>query len=214
MNITEQEVKRIQSLYGIISESSSNESIFVEDDCSGKISSYVVATDSGFAPNPYGGKLTLATCKPVIRKGGQVGDLLLGFKGGKLIYCGLVSKVLSFQDYDKFCQSGFPCKTPDKRNKLGDNIFDYSTGEPVVRDQSIHQKPELLQRDLRGKNVLICDTFWYFGKNAIELPEQFGPLVKKGIGHKNTKDNKMKNDLLEWLSKNYSTGIHGKPYDL
>ena len=37
--------------------------------------SYVVATDSGFAPNPYFGLCTLACCKPKIRK--AIGDRLL-----------------------------------------------------------------------------------------------------------------------------------------
>lgn len=188
--------------------------VVVEEDCDGKISSYVVASDTGFAPNPYGGKLTLATCKPRIRKSGTVGDVLLGFKKGKLVYCGIVSKVLTFKEYDEFCKSGFPCKTPNRRNKLGDNIFDYSSSVPKVRDHSIHQKDELLQRDLRGQNVLICDRYWYFGKNAIEIPKEFDVLVKKTIGHKNTKDNELRKSFIEWLSSNYSTGIHGKPTDL
>ena len=33
-----------------------------------EIFSYVITHDSGFAPNPFGGFLTLATCKPKIRK--------------------------------------------------------------------------------------------------------------------------------------------------
>lgn len=40
-----------------------------------KLYSYVVATDSGFAPNPFFGLCTLACCKPKIRK--AVGDRLL-----------------------------------------------------------------------------------------------------------------------------------------
>jgi Nucleotide modification associated domain 2 len=38
--------------------------------------SYVVTHDKGFAPNPYFGFLTLATCKPQIRKSARVGDWL------------------------------------------------------------------------------------------------------------------------------------------
>ncbi|SSY70238.1 hypothetical protein [Alysiella crassa] len=40
-----------------------------------KIISYVVKYDYGFAPNPYHGFLTLATCKPVIRSNAEIGDL-------------------------------------------------------------------------------------------------------------------------------------------
>jgi len=39
--------------------------------------SYVVRYDSGFAPNPFGGYCTLATCKPEIRKTAQLGDWLV-----------------------------------------------------------------------------------------------------------------------------------------
>lgn len=45
----------------------------------GRLFSYVVATDSGFAPNPFFGLCTLACCKPKIRK--AVGDRLLRESG-------------------------------------------------------------------------------------------------------------------------------------
>lgn len=51
--------------------------------------SYVVARDYGFAPNPFNGILTLAACKPVIRKGADVGSFVIGFtnkeNGNKLL---------------------------------------------------------------------------------------------------------------------------------
>ena len=40
--------------------------------------SYIVTTDSGFAPNPFHGYLTLACCKPMIRRTVQVGDVVVG----------------------------------------------------------------------------------------------------------------------------------------
>lgn len=40
--------------------------------------SYVVAHDFGFAPNPFDGLCTLATCKPDIRKKAAVGDYIVG----------------------------------------------------------------------------------------------------------------------------------------
>ena len=40
--------------------------------------SYVITHDSGFAPNPFQGFLTLATCKPLVRKTAKVGDVLVG----------------------------------------------------------------------------------------------------------------------------------------
>ena len=45
---------------------------------------YVVARDFGFAPNPFHGFLTLATCKPHIRKDAQVDDWVVGMGGSRL----------------------------------------------------------------------------------------------------------------------------------
>lgn len=42
-----------------------------------RIYSYVVRYDSGFAPNPFYGYCTLATCKPDIRRAAEVGDWLV-----------------------------------------------------------------------------------------------------------------------------------------
>ena len=39
-----------------------------------RIHSYVVRYDSGFAPNPFYGYCTLATCKPNIRRSADIGD--------------------------------------------------------------------------------------------------------------------------------------------
>ena len=40
--------------------------------------SYIVSTDSGFAPNPFGEFCTLSCCKPVIRRSASVGDWVVG----------------------------------------------------------------------------------------------------------------------------------------
>ena len=38
-----------------------------------------MTVDTGFAPNPFGCTLTLATCKPGIRNTARVGDWVAGF---------------------------------------------------------------------------------------------------------------------------------------
>ena len=77
---------------------------------------YKMTHDTGFAPNPYHGVLTLATCKPRIRKYTKEGYWISGWTSNevydkdynkhsftdsnqKLIYLAKVSKVLSFKDY-------------------------------------------------------------------------------------------------------------------
>ena len=39
-----------------------------------RLFSYKMTSDTGFAPNPFGRRLTLATCKPMIRQSTHEGD--------------------------------------------------------------------------------------------------------------------------------------------
>lgn len=68
-----------------------------------KAYSYIVARDYGFAPNPFFGVLTLATCKPGIRYSAEIGDFIIGnankAHGNKLIYMAKVSEILTFDQY-------------------------------------------------------------------------------------------------------------------
>ena len=90
----------------------------------GRAFSYVVKRDYGFAPNPFYGVLTLATCKPNIRKSADVGDFIIGnadnSHDNKLIYMAKVSKVMTFDQYwnDKF----FECKRPVMNGSLKKNM--------------------------------------------------------------------------------------------
>lgn len=45
---------------------------------------YSITRDFGFAPNPFHGICTLATCKPRIRKAANIGDWILGIGGANL----------------------------------------------------------------------------------------------------------------------------------
>ena len=76
--------------------------------------SYIITRDFGFAPNPFHGILTLATCKPKIRKAAQVGDYLMGnsnkASGNKLIYMAKVDEILTFDEY--WSDVRFQCKKP------------------------------------------------------------------------------------------------------
>ena len=78
---------------------------------------YKMTHDTGFAPNPYHGVLTLATCKPLIRKWARKGYWISGWTSNsvqgkrndepfhfkdeeqKLIYLAKVSEVLNFEEY-------------------------------------------------------------------------------------------------------------------
>lgn len=54
-------------------------------------------SDSGFAPNPFNGFMSLATCKPRLRKVANAGDWVAGFSGKTLkVYENRESKTLGF----------------------------------------------------------------------------------------------------------------------
>ena len=70
-----------------------------------RLLSYVVAHDYGFAPNPFYGMCTLATCKPRIRRAAAIGDWIVGTgskengRQGYLVYVMQVTKALTFNHY-------------------------------------------------------------------------------------------------------------------
>ena len=79
--------------------------------------SYIVARDFGFAPNPFYGYCTLATCKPKVRQYSSIGDWVVG-TGAKTKYnlCGYLifaMKIDTEMDFDSYWNDPrFLCKQP------------------------------------------------------------------------------------------------------
>lgn len=107
---------------------------------------YTMTHDTGFAPNPYHGVLTLATCKPLIRKYAKEGYWISGWTGnavhnkqgkidkngaGRLIYLAKVSEKLCFKEYWEKYPEKRPMEIDDKsqHRKTGcgcsTNVNDY-----------------------------------------------------------------------------------------
>jgi hypothetical protein len=93
--------------------------------------SYKIVRDFGFAPNPFFGFCTLATCKPQIRKGAKVGDLIVGTGGlghcrpKRVIFAMRVSEKLTFNEYwhDKRFEKKRPNLGSNWIRAYGDNIY-------------------------------------------------------------------------------------------
>lgn len=176
--------------------------------------SYVVKHDYGFAPNPFGGFLTLATCKPLIRRHARLGDFLAGtgsaasVGNNKLVYAGEISAVVPLEEYGKAQNYNIkrPASKPSFRRK-GDNIYFMRDGEWQQRENEYHGFDDFAA-DIRGKNVLVCDRFWYFGDNAIEIPTEFQSIIKKGPFHKKVSDQTLLDRFVRWLNK-FPPGNHG-----
>lgn len=157
--------------------------------------SYIITRDFGFAPNPFYGVLTLATCKPRIRACAQVGDYLIGNSskamGNKLIYMAQIADVISFDQY--WLDERFKCKKPVMNGSFktlyGDNIYHRENGE-WIQANSHHSNVDgsvnlsNLKRDTATTNrVLICPHFFYLGESMIDISEQFPNCVHRYIGH-------------------------------
>ncbi len=167
-----------------------------------RILSYVLRYDDGIAPNPFGGTCTLTICKPVIRRTAVKNDWIVGIgatnvrtvKGwtkefkGKLVYAMKVSKVLSLEKYDDYCKTDLKIKIPNitdnQYSHLGDCLYNYESGEPVTRDPKVHNEEDQ-KKDLRGKNALLSNEFYYFGDQAIEIDDQYlRQIIHQNQGHK------------------------------
>lgn len=146
---------------------------------------YAITRDFGFAPNPFHGICTLATCKPDIRKAASVGDWVMGIGGSSLpkvkrkcILLMKVTELLSFQEYweDKRFSLKRPVRNGSRVQMLGDNIYHKNDQDEWIQEDSHHSNPDgtanpiNLDRDTgRSDRVLISNCFLYFGGDAIPI---------------------------------------------
>lgn len=182
--------------------------------------------DNGFAPNPYHGILTLACCKPMVRRMAEIGDYLLGigsklmdYKEPRLIYFARITEKLSRKEY----WNKYKIKRYRGVNMCGDNIYEYDEEIKDFKDPPVgaHHTGEEKDHDLgeapnRIKHwVLVSEEFYYFGKNAPTIPDRFNPLLAQGRGHKNILDLKVINDLEAFvkIAAEGKTGLIGEPHD-
>lgn len=199
------------------------------------IHSYVVRYDSGFAPNPFYGYCTLATCKPRIRKSAKVGDWLVGSgsgdqkvrRGGHLVYAMQVTETLTFDQFDadeRFSRKK-PYRRGSRKQSCGDNIYHRASGDMgwSQRD-SFHSLPDgtanarHIARDTGVNRVLVSDRFVYFGGEGPLIPLKLKAadgrsLTKAGIGEARFDDPLLVADLAAWIVSLGVTGYQGRPYE-
>lgn len=187
-----------------------------------RLYSYVVARDYGFAPNPFYGVCTLATCKPKIRAVAQPGDWVIG-TGSKehgrqrqLVYAMKVSQVRSFNGYwnDPQFESKRPNLSGSRKQAFGDNIY-HRAGNHWVQANSHHSyssglpNPNNTCRDTSVDRVLIADRFTYFGSKGQNIPMQFN-ICKRGPGHRCHFPSAVVAQVNNWLLS-LDRGYHAPP---
>lgn len=175
---------------------------------------YAITRDFGFAPNPFHGFCTLATCKPGIRKSARVGDWVMGIGGSSLpkvkrqcILLMKVSEKVSFQDYwnhDRFALKK-PVRNGSRVQMLGDNIYHKDENGGWIQEDSHHSNPDgtpnpvNLKRDTgRTDQVLVSNYFLYFGENA--LPVDLGSIGYERIRNYKKIDLSASNEARDLIS--------------
>jgi Nucleotide modification associated domain 2 len=183
-----------------------------------RLFTYKVTTDSGSAPNPYGGVCTLAICKPAIRSAAKLGDIIVGLtpgNEGRIIYCMQITEKMSWKEYIDLCTnsakldvdtvySKMSIKVPKSENDPGDCIWrnpDYY--EEVLPSWSMHSGEEDFNHDVKNRPfVLLSTRFWYFGSGnqfKIFLPENIRKIIP-GRGHKSTSNNNYRDDFFDFFN--------------
>lgn len=179
--------------------------------------SYIVDTDSGFCPNHNNDICTLACCKPRIRHKANIGDWIIGTTSSpikaRLIYAMHVSRALTYEMYWNYPE--YECKKPNKNNLRGDNIYKNGENGALIQVPNQCHSETHFKTDTSVNRVLISKEFYYFGKEAPEIPEQYRTLIHTGQGHsqiKPTSKNSMAVSVfLIWLRDNFKQGVHGEP---
>jgi hypothetical protein len=174
-----------------------------------KIRTYKMTHATGLAPNYDGGILTLAVCKPIIRRCAEVGDWIAGLtsvtlvdadgiKRGtpqgeeKLVFLMKVTDKMTFTEYWK----RFPRKRPNKQKPygLGDNIYCPTNaadgkGYEILEKQppynlvanDRHKTTHTMKNDLSADNVLISTEYRYFGTTHPLNVDRFKGTKETGV---------------------------------
>jgi len=195
-----------------------------------KLYSYVVARDYGFAPNPFYGTCTLATCKPSIRRTAQVNDWIVGTGSkhyglqGRIVYVMVVAETLTYDEYWENLR--FLVKRPNIRGSLkqayGDNIYHHDPeGGRWIQENSHHSLDDgspneaNIRHDTKANRVLLATDFTYWGGHGPSIPSRFrdhqGFDVCCGRGHKCNFPEDLVDSFGDWVRSLGENGFAGAP---
>ena len=193
---------------------------------------YVVDRDFGFAPNPFHGCCTLATCKPGIRAGAQTGDWVIGMGGsrlratGRCIFAMRVTESMSFSEYwfSPERRDKRPVRNGSRKMMVGDNIYHYDDELERWRQADSHHSnldgtpnSHNIHNDTQANRVLISHHFFYFGRDAPVVPT----TLLEAIGFKNGRNYRVFTEsmcapLLKWLHESFERTLNivsAEPFD-
>lgn len=192
---------------------------------------YKLEHDYGFAPNPFHGTLSLATCKGDIRNNNhiQIGDWIIGLGSvamgnlNHLLFAMKLEEKITFDEYweDIRFQNKKPILNGTLVQIYGDNVYHTNpeTGD-IIQENCAHSNEDgtvnkrHFERDVAGKYVLLSKNFYYFGDHAPLIPEKFAYIydVTRSLKFWDLagKDEQIQ-PFIDWIVSNYTIGIHGDP---
>ncbi len=194
-----------------------------------RLYSYVVARDYGFAPNPFYGRCTLATCKPRIRSVAQVGDWVVGTGSaryglaGRLVYAMRVTEIMTFDEY--WGREDFRSKRPSMRagymQAFGDNIYHRDKSGHWLQENSHHSyangriNRHNLENDTQVDRVLASAQFAYWGGSGPQIPAKLRSFSGVDIcalrNHKSEFTEMLVNEAEGWITSLGLMGYVGEP---
>ena len=194
-----------------------------------RLFSYVVLRDYGFAPNPFYGVCTLATCKPKIRGVATVGDWIVGLSSvarrrpRRLVYVMQVAEAIAFDDY--WMDPRFQSKRPNLRGSLkqafGDNIYSRTPDGDWRQEDSHHSHADGRENkantrlDTSADRVLVGEEFAYWGGAGPLRPERIdgydGRILDVGYGHRSRFPPGLVEAFVQWFRNLRATGYIGEP---
>lgn len=193
-----------------------------------KLYTYIITRDFGFAPNPFYGICSLATCKPKIRQAAQIGDWIVGFGSnahdssyaGKIIYAFEIEKKITFNEYwqDPDYRKKRPLLSGSLKQCYGDNIYHEENGY-YIQENSHHSledgKENIINktRDLHSKYVLLGHNFYYWGTEAIDCETAYSLFIPKCRDYRcfNSKVYPQIETFIQWICTQGPPGIYGFP---
>jgi hypothetical protein len=161
-----------------------------------KLFSYVVDHDTGHAPNPTDGYCTLVKCKYRRKRRNIIelaeeGDWIVGTGGADNKNSAGHGKIVFAMQVDEKISFVEYCLDPrftGRSDSLLDDCNQYSW-------------------------ALISHHYYYFGRNAIAIPEEFlsYPLEKVGPSHRSRFEQEFIEKFVKWVESSYAPGLHGEP---
>mgnify|MGYP000871419554 CR=1 FL=1 len=159
-----------------------------------KLYSYVVEHEHGLSPNPSNGFCTLVHCK--FNKSGKrrnivemanVGDWVLGTGGNSSESIGN-GKIIYLMRIDE---------------KISFKDF--------LNDTRFKGRKDQVDNGHGNTYALISEYYYYFGRNAINIPNEFldFSLEKKGPGYRCDPSPNQIRLIVLWFETNFSIGAHG-----